>query len=136
MGLQQNRIIKEYQDSVFAVWKKEFDEVSGEIPMEVLWETMQSDDNDCKEDYFQWYDAGYFRPLTSVFKDLCSDTMGKDAVRAGVNKIIIDGSDETSTLNSVSFSNGVLTLKHIVGAYVQSEEELAERWKKMIEAKL
>jgi len=104
--------------------------------MEVLWETMQSDDNDRKEDYFQWYDKVYFRPLISTFKDLCSDTMGKDAVRAGVKKIIIDGSEGTSTQSSTSFNDGVFTLKHVFNAYVESEEELPKRWKKIIEAKL
>ena len=86
MGLTQKRIVKDYQDSVFPGWKKQFDELSGEIPMEVLWDTMQRDDREVKEQYFQWYDAVYFRPLMSVFKDLCSDTMGKDAVKTAVKK--------------------------------------------------
>lgn len=138
MGLAQRRIVQEYQSSVFPGWKKQFDEVCGwEIPMEVRWETMQDDGRDNKDQYFQWYDAVYFRPLMAAFKELCSDKMGKDAVKAGVKKIIIDGTDGISYRSS-TFDGGILTMMHKFDTNVESrnEQERAEGWKKLIEGKL
>jgi hypothetical protein len=136
MGLQQKRIIQEYQETVFPGWKKQFDEACGfEIPMEVRWETMQSDDRDKKENYFPYYDEVYFRPLLSAFKGLCSDQMGKDAVKAGVKKIVIESIQGGGTQQS-SFNDGVFSLKHNFTANYYDEESRAKDWKKLIEAKL
>ena len=129
MGIAQRRIVKDYQESIFPGWKKQFDEVCGcEIPMEVKWETMQKDEYN-RDLYFKYYEAVYFRPLMSVFTDLCSDTLGKDAVKAGVKKIIIDGSEGIGPKYS-TFTDGVFTLKH------KFEKDRAEGWKKTIGAKL
>jgi len=53
MGLAQMRIAQEFQNTEFAVWKKQFEEIVGfEIPMEIKWDTMQSDDRSNKDDYY------------------------------------------------------------------------------------
>ena len=110
MGLAQRRIVQEYQSSNFGDWKKTFDAVVGfEIPMDVKWDTMQDDDYSKRDDYFTWYEAVYFRPLTTAFQNLCGDSMGKDAVKASVKKIVISGAEGSSPKHS-KFENGVVTI--------------------------
>ena len=136
MGLAQKRIVQEYQGSAFGEWKKKFDAVVGcDIPFEVRWDTMQNDDYKNRDDYFTWYEAVYFKPLMAVFEDLCKDNMGKEAVKAGVTKIIVDGS-EGSFPGASKFTGGVFTLNHKFFTNVNDIDARIKGWKKIIEDKL
>jgi hypothetical protein len=136
MGLAQKRIIQEFQTTEFPAWKKSFDEVVGsEIPMDIKWETMQSDDRNDKDDYFNCYRAVYFNPLMTAFKNICADAMGKEAVAGGVKQIVIDGT-EGIYADSSKFEGGTLTIKHIYDSNTHKEDERATVWQNLIEAKL
>lgn len=136
MGLAQKRIISEYQTSAFPEWKKKFDTVVGfEIPFEVKWDTMQDDAYHDRDRYFEWYGLVYFEPLMTVFQKLCSDNMGREAVKTGVKKIVIDGTEGTSAKKS-TFENGVLTIKHQFNMNTNDEAERTKTWLRMIEDKL
>jgi hypothetical protein len=136
MGLTQKRIVQEFQEGKYAAWKKELNTLAGfDVPMDVKWETMMSDEYDQKDLYFKWYERIYFRPLMTIFKNLCADQMGKDAVKAGIKKIEIFGNEGTN-FKASSFEGGVLVLKHKFHSNESEENDRAKGWQKMIEAKL
>lgn len=136
MGLAQRRIVTEFQQNVFPEWKKSFDAIVGfEIPFDVKWDTLTNDDYDKKEQYFEWWPMVYFKPLTDAFTSLCSDQMGKDAVKSSVKSIVIDGS-EGSSPNASSFENGVLTIQHKPQTNVDDIDARAKAWTKLVESKL
>ena len=136
MGLAQKRIVKEYQDTPFAQWKKEFDKIVGfNMPIEVKWETLMNDDYDKKDQYFAWFDMVYFRPLKMVFQELCEDKMGKEAVKESVKQIIIDGSTGHTPEHS-KFEAGTFFLIHKFHSNVDQEDERVKTWAKMIGDKL
>lgn len=136
MGLAQKRIIQEFQTTEFPAWKKSFDEVVGaEIPMDIKWETMQSDDRSEKDIYFEYYKAVYFNPLLNAFTNICADAMGKEAVAGGVKQIVIDGT-EGIYASSSTFEGGVLTIKHIYDSNTHKEDERTSTWQSLVESKL
>jgi len=124
------------QTTVYPKWEASFKEVLGaDIPIEVKWDTMMSDDQSDKDAYFDWYNKVYFQPLMTAFKNVCSDNMGKDAVKASVKKIVVDGSDGWSPQSS-KFEDGVLTILHKFNTNVDNIEDRAKGWQKMLEDKL
>ena len=136
MGLAQRRIAQEFQNTEFAVWKKQFEEIVGfEIPMEIKWDTMQSDDRSNKDDYFKWYQMVYFTPLLDVFKGVCADDMGKEAVRSMVKKIVIDGTVGGSPSAS-TFEDGVFQINHKYCTNVGDGDDRTRVWTQLIESKL
>jgi hypothetical protein len=136
MGLAQRRISEDYQTKVFPKWKKQMKEAVGfDIPLEVKWDTMQDEEYNDKDSYFEWYDQVYFRPLLEVFKSLCGDDMGRQAVKKGVKKIIIDGTDGSGAHNA-TFDKGVFTINHKFHTNVSQEGERVTGWTKLLESKL
>lgn len=136
MGLAQKRIVAEYQNTAYGKWKEEFDKVVGfSVPMDVKWETMQSEDYQGRDEYFTWYNAVYFEPLMRVFKNICKDQLGKDAVKSAVKKIVIDGSEGYRPFHS-TYEDGVFTLRHQFHTNIPQLEERVETWTKLIESKL
>jgi hypothetical protein len=136
MGLAQKRISKDFQDNAYPSWKKSFDQMVGfEIPIEVKWDTMMSDDYSDKDSYFDWYRKVYFDSLTGAFKNLCQDDMGKEAVKSGVKKIVIDGTEGYYSSHS-TFEDGVFNLNHKFCSNVDSVDERVKDWAEMIGNKL
>ncbi len=135
VGLAQRRIVEEYQPS-FEKWKDKLDKVCGfKVPIEVRWETMQDEGRSDREQYFSWYEAVYFRPLMEVFTNLCSDKMGKDAVKKSVKKIVIDGT-EGASYKASSFEDGQFTIRHKFFSNVDNVQERVDGWSKLLLSKL
>lgn len=134
MGLAQRRILQEYQTEKFEPWKKELTTIVGEVPVEVKWDTMVADNNDDKNYYFNSFDKIYFNCITQVFKNLCADDMGKDAVKSSLKKIVIDGT-EGSSPNPSTYVDGVFTVKHKICNQDNGHERI-KVWTKLIESKL
>lgn len=136
MGLAQKRIVAEFQKSSYEKWKEQFDRVVGvKMKIDVKWDTLQNEEYQNRDDYFKWYEMVYFKPLMDAFKELCSDDMGKKAVREGVRKITIDGSDGSSYRHS-KFEDGVLEINHKFHSNVDDIKGRTDGWRKLIEEKL
>ncbi len=136
MGLAERKILKEFQTSFYESWKAKFDKVLGfESNVEVKWDTLHTNEYSYgREQYFEWWETGYFSPLLEVFKQICSDDMGKEAVKDGLKKIIIDGSTGDRPEDS-KFDDGVFRINHQF-SNISAEEGRVNGWRKMIEAKL
>jgi hypothetical protein len=136
MGLAQKRISQEFQEKIFPEWKgKIYSAMGFEVPLEVKWETMLSDNYDKKEQYFEWYQQVYFSPLVTALTSICSDDMGRNALKDSLKKIVIDGSDGASP-SYTKLEDGTLTVMHVFHSNVDDVDARAKAWTQMLESKL
>ena len=136
MGLAQKRIIAEFQKTEYPKWASELNAIVGhDVPVEVKWDTMQSDDYEKREQYFEWYASVYFNPIKAAVSAICADDMGKEALHGSLKKIVIDGSEGSSPSHS-SFADGIWHVKHKFNSNVDDESERVKVWTKMLEEKL
>lgn len=136
MNLAQRRISQAYQQEKFPAWKNKIDAAVGfDLPLEVKWDTMVSDSYDQQDDYFAWYDKVYFSPLLNALQQVCQDAMGKEAVKAGLKKVVIDGSEGTFPEKS-AFEGGVFSVAHVFHTNVDDVNDRTVGWRKLLEAGL
>jgi hypothetical protein len=110
MGLAAKRAIEEYKTSTYPKYKKQIDDAAGfNVDMDVQWDTLANDD------FANMYEAGFskvfFIPLAEAFKAVCSDEMGKSALKAALKKVIVNGASGHNP-NHWTFDKGILTLQH------------------------
>ncbi|MCX6117142.1 MAG: hypothetical protein NT027_06350 [Proteobacteria bacterium] len=125
MGLQEKRVIKEFQDNQFPALKSQIMAAAKvEIPMEVSWDQMALDG---------WVEGLksniapiYFEPLVKAFSSLCADDMGSDAVKAAVKSIKICNTDRKYGEDAISFANGVLQIDHCPVSNPDNVQERAD----------
>lgn len=111
MGLLERREIKRVEEEVYPRLKQRVDDAAGfDVPIEVNWPSLAFDD------YSQSYEEGitkiFFEPLEAALKNIAIDQMGKDALKDGLKKVSISGSDAFSLSWSDLFRDGALTLSH------------------------
>lgn len=131
MGLAERRAIKAFQDNLFPGLKKAIDEAAGfEVTVEVDWPTLAEDD------YSHMYDEAlpkvYFQPVAEAFKGICIDDMGRDALKEGLEKVVIRHSGN----KELSFKDGVLTVDHPPIANADYWEERRDTLQKALEKAL
>lgn len=137
MGLAQRRISKDFQDNAFPEWNAKLKAAVGfDVPIEIKWETMVSDDYEDKNYYFEWYTKVYFQPLVETFKSITADAMGKEALQASLKQIVIEGSSDYSSYRGTTFEKGVFHVKHSFYSNVDNIDERIEGWTKLLESKL
>lgn len=136
MGLAQRRIVAEFKEKEFPKWKSQIDAAAGfEVGLEVLWDTLAHDDYEDRNQYFQWFEQVYFRPLLTVIKNICVDEMGKTAFREHVKKITVDGSEGSGSHHS-SFEEGHFRIMHKAYSNVDEENDRVRGWQRLLEQKL
>jgi hypothetical protein len=106
------------------------------VPIEVKWDTLQSDKYDKREQYFDWYPKVYFKPLIETANAICVDELGREALRAALKKIVIESSTEFSTFRGTTFEGGVLHIKHSYCTNVDNVAERAQGWTRLLEKAL
>jgi hypothetical protein len=112
MGLNERRAVEEFKTNHFPAFKKQVDQAAGfEVPMTVEWTTLAADGY--SHLYNETYPKIFFEPLIAALKAVCSDQMGKDAVKGGLKKIVIHNSGGNSGPTGFSFESGTLTLDHL-----------------------
>ena len=134
MGLAEKRKIKEFQDTYFEKMKKDIDTAAGfPVNMEVRWDTL------AREGYENLIIEGtkkiYFETLKNMFRDLCQDDLGREAVQGALKKIIVDGS-QGSSAGSCKFESGTLYFYHENCANLDYTHDLAKGLGELISAKL
>jgi hypothetical protein len=112
MGLAERRASDDFQTNHYPALKTKIDEAAGfDVPIEVRWDTMQRQGKYVT----QWPDAWpkiYFAPIIEAFKLIGRDAMGKQALKEGVKKIVVQ--DTTTSFSSAwaTFQDGTLTLDY------------------------
>ena len=107
MGLAERRAIKAFQDNRLPALRQAIDAVAGfSVELEVDWDSVAT------PDYAHLYDEAftkvYFDPLVEALKGITIDDLGKDALKAGLKKVVIK--DEGSSWPTLE--SGVLTLRY------------------------
>lgn len=112
MGLAERRAATEFEINHYPALKQKIDEAAGfDVPIEVRWDTLHRQGKYVT----QWPDAWpkiYFAPIIEAFKQIGRDAMGKQALQAGVKKIVVQ--DTTTSYSSAwaTFQDGTLTLDY------------------------
>ncbi len=112
MGLAERRIAKDFQENHLPALQRRLDYAAKvTLPLEVNWEQLTA--NDYSHAWLEEWPHLYFEPLIDALEQMTRDEMGREAVHAGVQKVVIEdsggvyGEDRWSTLE-----NGTLTLNH------------------------
>jgi hypothetical protein len=83
MGLEERRKIKEYQDTIIPERTQELAEiVGGTIPYEIDWDTFADD-----AEALRFLDNLSFHRINMAMRVICTDDLGKEAVRDTVKSI-------------------------------------------------
>ncbi|MCE1246784.1 MAG: hypothetical protein LWY06_09080 [Firmicutes bacterium] len=118
MGLQERRRIKVLQDEVVPEVKTQILELCGkDIEWEVVWDSFK---DMTALDYIEYQGI---RRVGDVFRGICYDEMGKEAVRDGVQKIFIQNYESADDVKVV-FEKGVLEVHGAwgVGTYPREDD--------------
>jgi len=105
MGLNERRRMKELQDTTFPERVKEIEDICGKaIPYEVDWESLADDMQG-----LNFIDNLSCHRLNMALRVICSDDMGKSAVRDGLKLIKLKNVKYKGAM-AISFDNGVLEM--------------------------
>lgn len=107
MGLAEKRAAKAFQDQRFPELSRAVNAVVGkELPLEVDWDSLMWEG--CQDVYADNWANGCFLPLIDALKAVCSDDLGRDAVKEGLRKITVAGRYAHNL--KATFQGGVLEL--------------------------
>ena len=105
MGLNERRKIKELQDVTFPERVKEIEEICGKaIQYEVDWDSLADDAAG-----LNYIDNLSCHRLNMALRVICSDDMGKQAVRDGLKLIKLKNVQDPAAMK-MSFEGGVLEM--------------------------
>lgn len=114
MGLAERRKIKELQDEVLPAREREIAEICGSpIPYEVDWTSL---DHDAQA--LNFLDNLSCHRLNMALRTICTDEMGREAVREGVKRIALKNVADPAQVH-IAFDGGVL---HMHCAYAHGAE--------------
>jgi len=136
MGLAERRAAKTFETNSYPALKAEvLSAATFEVPIEVDWESLAA------PEYAHLYEDSwpkvYFRPVVEAFKAITFDDMGKDALKAGLKKIVIQNkSGYYSSTSWAKFDGGVLTLDHEPCTNVDDIKDRADSLRAVLEKAL
>ncbi|HTE53555.1 MAG TPA: hypothetical protein VK698_22020 [Kofleriaceae bacterium] len=112
MGLAERRATKIFQDKSYPALVADIQKLAGfPVPIEVQWEQL------AKESYADSFEEAwrkvYFVPIIDALKSVCRDDLGKEALKAGLQKIVLSNTKDTYSADAaVSFTGGELAIDH------------------------
>jgi hypothetical protein len=110
--LAQRRVVQEFETNRFPALKSQLEEAAGlPIPLEVNWDSLAVANEE--NNYAESWPKVYFEPLIAALKHVGNDDMGREAIKSGIKKIVVQnikGCDYGDCW--ASFHDGVLTLDH------------------------
>ena len=112
MTLAQRRVVQDFETNHFPALKARIDEAAGtSLPVEVNWDSLAEPGEERL--YVESWTQIYFEPLIAALQDLAKDDAGRDAMKAGVKKIVIQNVKGCAYGDCwAALDNGVLTLDH------------------------
>ena len=136
MGLTERRALAAFQESLFPGIKKAIDQIAGfEVVMDVKWESLAAEGY--ADSYPEFFGKVYFTPLMTAFKGICIDQMGKDSLKKGLKKIVIQNEKQYHSPDSgFTFESGILTLDHQPASNVDSVKDRETFLQKLLENSL
>jgi hypothetical protein len=112
MGLAERRALKGFQDNQLPALTAEIQQLAGfPVPIEINFEQLAKDDY--ADSYADNFRKVYFEPTIGALKAIAIDDLGKDALKAGLKKIVFCNTKDTYTAEyAVAFADGALTIDH------------------------
>lgn len=133
MGLAERRALKDFQDNRYPALKSEVDAAAGfDLPLEVVWDQLMK--NDMSHLLADGIEKVFFTPLIAALRAIAVDDMGKEALKAGLKKVVIQNTnDYYSATSGFSFIGGTLTLDHTPYSNVDYINERTEPLTRLLE---
>lgn len=112
MGLAERRALKDFQDNHLPALLAEIQRLAGfAVPVEANWDQLARPDY--AHMYTDCFAKVYYQPVINALTDVGRDEMGRDALKAGLKKIVFANTAELYSADSaISFVDGVLTIDH------------------------
>jgi hypothetical protein len=122
MGLAERRAVERFKSDDYPGWKARIDQAAGfDVPVEVAWEDLAV--AEYADSYAEFFPKVYFQPLADALAAVTIDDLGRNALRAGLAKIVIRNSGQFYSPAGFDFDDGVLTLDHQPHVNVDYGEE-------------
>jgi hypothetical protein len=135
MGLAERRSAERFKNEDYPGWKARIDAAAGfDVPIEVAWDELAVPDY--ADRYAEYFPQVFFQPLRDALGAIGVDEMGKDALRAGISKVVIRNSDEYFSPSGIKFADGVLTFDHKSDTNTHHVEERTKALQEVLEAGL
>jgi hypothetical protein len=111
MGLKEKRAVKEFEDNVLPKLRASLNEIAGfDVEMEIDFDVLAEDD--MGHLYSEAWPSIFFTPVEKAFKQICSDDLGKGALKDCFKKLVVTNKSDVFGQQSISFADGVLTIDH------------------------
>lgn len=112
MGLAERRMIAKMKEQFENKTERLISKEAGtELKFEVDWDSIVKEDN--LHYIEEAFDKIFVQPLVEAFKSICSDGMGKKAVKEGLKKVVIRDHDKTGAGDlASSMEDQTLTIDH------------------------
>lgn len=112
MNLAERRVVQGFQIEQMPAVQASVDSACGKaVPIEVAWDTLVAEG--MTHILAESWKQIYFDPLTASLAHVARDDLGKQALSAGVTKIVVRNSrNHYYPEGWASFEDGVLTLDH------------------------
>lgn len=138
MSLDERRKRKNFQDEQYPDLKADIDEAATfEVEIDVDWDKLTEMD-DLKMDLWEeaWTKV-FFRPLANAFDAITIDELGREALEAELESVVITNEERHSYASEIaSFENGVLTLDHEPNVNIRDVKGRTEAIVEELEANL
>jgi hypothetical protein len=86
--LAQRRVVQDFETNQFPALKNQIEEAAGfPVPIEVNWDSLAVPGDE--HNYIESWPQIYFEPLIGALKHLTRDDMGREAIKTGLKKIVI-----------------------------------------------
>lgn len=130
MGLKEKRFTKEFQEEQYPALKQKIDTAAGfDVTLEIEWETLFEDR--FLHLYTDSYPKIYFQPLIEAFTAISSDDMGKEALKEGLQKVVIVNKDDHhNPTHAYTLENGVLQVNH---SPILNADKVSERTEVLVD---
>jgi hypothetical protein len=126
MGLPEKRALKEFQDNRYPELKKKLEELAGfPVELEVDWESLAVDEYGHL--YNDAFDKVYFQPVIAALQKITGDDMGKEAIKEGLKKIVMQNKSGNYSPDGLKFDGGVLMMDHQPTSNIEYVEDRAKR---------
>ena len=112
MGLAERRVVLDFETNALPALKTRIEEAAGAaVPVEIQWDGLCP--NGESHLFIECWSAIYFEPLIAALKTVGRDAMGKEALKAGLKKIVVQNTKGNYYADGLAaLENGSLTLDH------------------------
>jgi hypothetical protein len=139
--VDDRQAVQAYQQSIFPAQRAAIHKAAGvEIPIDVRWDAIaRPDEGESYSEENYWTNI-YFVPLAQALSQVTSNSLGKQAVRDKLKRIVVTFDKATAPISTygdgVTFENGILTLNFAPFTNPMDITERAQAIRKKLEAKL